>query len=109
MDEKDSLTRLKQHLNSIGWLTRGSAGAYAIRTNNEIEECPAFTLNVKDTIGAGDAFYSVAGLFASVGADEDVCMVLGNVAGALGANIVGNKESIQKSNVLKFVSTLLNV
>ena len=34
---------------------------------------------------------------------------MGNIAGALAANIVGNKESIEKVNVLKYASTLLNV
>lgn len=107
-DEKTSLKRLQDRLGGIGWLTRGANGAYGIR-NRCIEECPAFTLNVKDTIGAGDAFYSVAGAFSAVGAPMEVGMVVGNVAGALGANIVGNKESVEKTNVLKYVSTLMNV
>ena len=108
-DEKESLSKLHNQLNGIGWLTRGSRGAYSIGVSDEINECPAFTLNVKDTIGAGDAFYAVAGLFAVVGAKPEVCMVMGNIAGALGANIVGNRDSIERSNVLKFASTLLNV
>lgn len=111
-DDKDSLNKLSKHLGAIGWLTRGSRGAYAIPSSDnseDVAECPAFTLNVKDTIGAGDAFYAVAGIFASAGAPSELCMVMGNIAGALGANIVGNKESIQKSNVLKYASTLMNV
>lgn len=31
------------------------------------------------------------------------------LGGALGANIVGNKEPVEKVNVLKFVNTLMNV
>lgn len=107
-DEKVSLEKLRKHLGGIGWLTRGSSGAYGCDCNL-VEECPAFTLNVKDTIGAGDAFYAVAGIFSAVGAPMEVGMVMGNVAGALGANIVGNKESIEKVNVLKYASTLMNV
>lgn len=112
-DEKASLLKLQSKLGGAGWLTRGSYGAYGIQNDvdsvGHIAECPAFTLNVKDTIGAGDAFYAVAGIFAAVGASMEIGMVMGNVAGALGANIVGNKDAIEKVNVLKYVSTLLNV
>ena len=69
----------------------------------------AFTLRVKDTVGAGDAFFAVAGIYAALGAPIDVATVIGNVGGALGANIVGNKEPVEKVNVLKFVNTLMNV
>lgn len=34
---------------------------------------------------------------------------MGNIGGALGANIVGNKEAVKKVNVLKYANTLLNV
>ena len=76
---------------------------------DRIWQCPAFTLQVKDTIGAGDAFFAVAGIFAAAGAGTEVGMVMGNIGGALGANIVGNKDAVEKVNVLKFCSTLMNV
>ncbi len=107
-DENAGLTKLANHLKGKGWLTRGSDGAYAI-TCEDIVSCPALTLSVKDTVGAGDAFYSVAGIFYSVGASEELAMFMGNIAGALGANIVGNKDSVKKVDVLKFASTLMNV
>ena len=112
-DEKESLTKLQNKLGGMGWLTRGSYGAYGVSCDagsaDDIAECPAFTLDVKDTIGAGDAFYAVAGIFSAVGAPMEVGMVMGNVAGALGANIVGNKDAVEKVNVLKYASTLMNV
>lgn len=107
-DENTALKMLSEHLNGNGWLTRGANGAYAI-DNGNIENCPAFTLNVKDTIGAGDAFFAAAGIFAASGAPTEICTFIGNIGGALGANIVGNKEAIEKVNVLKYASTLMNV
>ncbi|MBD5516685.1 MAG: adenylyltransferase/cytidyltransferase family protein [Lachnospiraceae bacterium] len=107
-NEYVSLEKLSRHLNGNGWLTRGSEGAYGIE-GQTIHECPAFTLSVKDTVGAGDAFYSVAGLYAATGAPIEIGTFMGNIAGALGANIVGNKESVEKVNVLKYASTLLNI
>ena len=108
LDERISLIKLAEHLKGNGWLTRGSRGAYGIY-DEKIQECPAFTLNVKDTVGAGDAFFAVAGIFTAAGASVEAGTFLGNIGGALGVNIVGNKESIEKVNVLKFANTLMNV
>ncbi len=108
MDEKHSLILLSDHLNGNGWLTRGSKGAFGVY-ENKIQECPAFTLNVKDTIGAGDAFFAIAGIFAAAGAPIEVGTFIGNIGGALGANIIGNKEAVEKVNVLKYANTLMNV
>ena len=107
-DEKTALKKLSEHLHGNGWLTRGSLGAYGL-CDGQIYECPAFTLSIKDTVGAGDAFFSVAGIFAAVGAPIEVGTFMGNIAGALGVNIVGNRESVEKVNALKYASTLLNI
>lgn len=107
-DERTALARLSAHLGCSGWLTRGSDGAYGIE-KEQIHACPAFTLTVKDTVGAGDAFYSIAGLYAAAGAPAELGTFVGNIAGALGANIVGNKEAVEKVNVLKYAGTLLNI
>lgn len=107
-DEKAGLEKLAQHLHGSGWLTRGSLGAYGIH-EGKIDDCPAFTLKVKDTVGAGDAFFSAAGLYAAAGAPVEAGTFVGNIAGALAANIVGNKEAVEKVNVLKYANTLMNV
>lgn len=107
-DEKAGLRKLAGHLKGCGFLTRGSKGAYGIGKAG-IQDCPAFTLNVKDTIGAGDAFFAVAGIFTAAGAPPEAGIFAGNVAGALGANIVGNKEAVEKVNVLKYAGTLMNI
>jgi rfaE bifunctional protein nucleotidyltransferase chain/domain len=108
MDENSGLMKLATHLRGMGWLTRGAKGAWGI-CNDKVQECPAFTLTVKDTIGAGDAFFAVAGIFAAVGAPMEIGTFVGNIGGALGANIVGNKDAVEKVNVLKYASTLMNV
>lgn len=108
LDEQTALKSLSKHLGAKGWLTRGSKGAYGI-CEGMLQMCPAFTLRVKDTIGAGDAFFSIAGIFAAAGAPTEIGTFMGNIGGALGANIVGNKESVEKVNALKFASTLLNI
>lgn len=106
--EEDSLIKLSEHLSGCGWLTQGSKGATFIE-NKVLQSCPAFTLKVKDTIGAGDAFFAIASLAVAAGATVEVGAFMGNIAGALAANIVGNKEPVEKVNVLKYASTLLNI
>lgn len=106
--EDELLVRLSEHFGSPGWLTQGSQGATSV-DNGHLKSCPAFTLKVKDTIGAGDAFFALASLAVAAGASMEMGTFMGNIAGALAANIVGNKESIEKVNVLKYASTLLNV
>lgn len=108
LDEQAGLRKLAGHLGGFGWLTRGSMGAYGIE-KDVIIECPAFALNVKDTIGAGDAFFAVAGIFSAAGAFMELGTFLGNIGGALGANIIGNKDAIEKVNVLKYANTLMNI
>lgn len=39
----------------------------------------------------------------------EIATFMGNIAGALATNILGNKEAVQKVNVLKYASTLLNI
>lgn len=107
-DEYSGLRKLSEHLKGDGWLTRGSKGAYEV-CDGMIRECPAFTLHVKDTIGAGDAFFAVAGIFRAAGAPIEIGTFAGNIGGALGANIVGNKDAVEKVNVLKYASTLMNI
>lgn len=107
-DEEAGLKKIAEYLHGDGWLTRGSYGAWGI-AQGKIMNCPAFTLTVKDTVGAGDAFFSVAGLYAAAGAPIEIGTFMGNIGGALGANIVGNKEAVEKVNVLKYASTLMNV
>lgn len=111
-DEDAGLRALSKHLGCGGWLTRGASGAWGIEPKEDgavLHSSPAYTLKVKDTVGAGDAFYSVASISAAAGAPNEAGLFLGNIAGALGANILGNKESVEKVNVLKYASTLMNV
>lgn len=106
--ETEKLKKIKERLQAVGWLTRGASGAYGIDEQG-IYDCPAFTLTVKDTLGAENAFLAAACLFAVAGAPIEVSVFMGNIGGALGANIVGNKEHIEKVKVLRFASTLSNV
>ena len=105
------LSQLKRHFNnsSTGWATLGSLGSICIEKSQDISRTPALTLTVQDTVGAGDAFFSLASLCARIGAPAEATSFIANIAGALAANILGNSRAVTKAELLKFATTLLKV
>ena len=103
------LGRLAAHLSSKqGWLTLGSRGSVGLEQGRE-DWAPALTLHVKDTTGAGDAFFGLASLAYAGGLPLSIGSLLGNLGGAMAANVVGNAEGIDSADLLKFLSTVLKV
>lgn len=108
-DMDSQLQRLAGQLNSrMGWLTLGSRGAIGIGENDRLLKIPALTLEVQDTVGAGDAFFSIASLCTQTQVPLEIASFLASIAGALAANILGNSQAVDKVKLLKFASTLLN-
>ena len=69
---------------------------------------PPLVTDVTDTVGAGDAFFSLAGLAAARGLPLDVATFLGQLAGAQAVNIVGNEHPVSRPALLKAAMSLLN-
>lgn len=102
------LKRLAKQLHAqMGWLTLGSRGAIGIDGQRYLR-IPALTLEVQDTVGAGDAFFAIAGLCAHAQIPLEVSAFLASIAGALASNILGNAQAVDKVKFLKYASTLLN-
>ena len=110
MDETDDLLKkLAEKLQSdYAWVTLGASGALGVH-GEEATELPAATIHVKDTVGAGDAFYSLAMLAAACHTPIDIATLLANIAGAIKTNVVGNARPVEKVDLLKFLATVLNV
>jgi len=98
----------KKLQSSYAWVTLGANGALGIH-EDETAQLSAATLHVKDTVGAGDAFYSLAALGAVCNFPVDLATLFSNVAGAIKTNLVGNSRPVGKVDLLKFISTVLNV
>jgi len=104
------LSQLMTHFKgSTGWVTLGSLGSICIDPKQGVTRTPALTLTVQDTVGAGDAFFSLVSLCARVGAPPEISSFIGNIAGAVAANILGNSRAVNKAEVLKFATTLLKI
>lgn len=88
-------------------VTRGAQGCLAHRRGEAVEDVPAVTRVAADTLGAGDAFLAVtAPLVAAGGALADAGF-LGNIAGALKVSIVGHRRAIERADLIKSVTALL--
>lgn len=109
VDYAAELGKLRAYLNArAGWLTRGAVKTIGVSVEGGAAACPPLGDDVTDTIGAGDAFFSVMALAAARGLPVDVTTFLGQLAGAQAVKIVGNREPISKGVLLKSGMALLN-
>lgn len=108
-ESEELLEKLSEQLNSkASWVTQGAKGALGMK-GKEKAQIPAVTLHVKDTVGAGDAFYALASLSAKAELPIEVATLLANIAGAIKTNVVGNSKPISNVALLKFMNTVTNV
>jgi rfaE bifunctional protein nucleotidyltransferase chain/domain len=91
------------------WFTRGNVMTHGFAKNSPPVHIPPLVTDVTDTVGAGDAFFSVAGLAAASRLSVEISTFLGQLAGAQAVNIVGNERPISKAALLKGVQSLLNL
>lgn len=105
----EELDHLRAHLQArAGWLTRGAVKTVGIDVDGQSAACPPLGDDVTDTVGAGDAFFSVMALAAARALPVDLITFLGQLAGAQAVKIVGNRDPISKAVLLKGGMALLN-
>lgn len=89
-------------------VTRGTKGVMMFdRERGVFHKVPALSTKVVDTIGAGDAFLSLAGICLGRGLSPDVAAFIGSAAAALDVQIVCNREPIASVALYKYIITLL--
>lgn len=88
-------------------VTRGRQGCLVLGDQKEFVAVPAFAQNVVDRVGAGDSFLSVTALAAALGVSDEILGFIGNVVGSLAVGILGNKKSIDKTSVQKYIVSLM--
>ncbi len=88
-------------------ITLGRKGS-VVSDSADCYSTPGFSKRVVDTVGAGDAFFSLAALSYVSGFDTKLTGFVGNLAGALSTTYIGNKSSVTKNMLLNFAQTLLS-
>ena len=108
-DPDRELAAIAQSFGSrCAWFTRGSVMTHGFAKDTPPVHIPPLVTDVTDTVGAGDAFFSVAALAAASDLPLDISTFLGQLAGAQAVNIVGNERPISKPALLKGAMSLLN-
>jgi bifunctional ADP-heptose synthase (sugar kinase/adenylyltransferase) len=106
----EELAKLKTDFSAkYAWLTRGGVETIGMRDGEANCVLPPFEGRVVDTIGAGDAFTSVASLAAASGLPINICTFLGQLAGAQAVRVIGNSEPIRKHRLLKGCEAMLTI
>lgn len=88
-------------------VTHGQQGCVAYEKGASAKRIPAFTKTVVDTVGAGDAFLAVTSPIAAAGGDIADIAFIGNAVGAIKVGMVGHRGSIDKVQLLRYITTLL--
>ena len=106
-DIQISITKLRDSLNleKIN-ITLGKAGSVYYKGNSRYL-VPSFTKEPIDTMGAGDAVFSLTSLLAYRNVNSEIIPFLGNCVGAIAVRIIGNKKAISPIDLKKFVAYVL--
>jgi len=87
-------------------ITRGVNGCM-VYSKDGFCQVPGLSGKVLDSMGAGDAFLSITTPLVSIGTPMEVVGFIGNAVGGMAVTIVGNKESVDKISLLKYIKTIM--
>jgi rfaE bifunctional protein nucleotidyltransferase chain/domain len=103
--------KLRKLVNKLGCrqlaVTLGRKGCAICDRRGSFVTVPSFAQNVVDRVGAGDAFLSLTSLVSRIGAPNEIVGFMGNIAGALAVEVIGNKKAIDKMSVRKYITSLM--
>ncbi|HAS88422.1 MAG TPA: cytidyltransferase, partial [Desulfovibrio sp.] len=88
-------------------VTQGSRGCSLYNPASEFVRIPSFQSNVVDRVGAGDALLSISSMAACMGLHEELVGFLGNIAGSLAVQIMGNDRAIDKQSMRKYITATM--
>lgn len=87
-------------------VTLGHRGSL-VKTDTETVHCPALATNVRDRMGAGDAFLAMTSPLVALGASGDIIALYGSVASAIEVGKMGN-EPISRTEINGWLEGLLS-
>lgn len=107
-DSRELSQRLRTEANIRQLMvSRGHGGSVFVSEEGAISEAPALATRVVDRVGAGDAFFAVTAPCVKQGCPPDVLGLIGNAAGALAVETVGNRTSVDPVTLKKFIAHLM--
>ena len=83
-------------------------GAIALDRSGETSFVPAFSINPVDTMGAGDAFFSLASIYFFESRSLAMACFMGNAHASMQVETVGHRDVVDSTSMLKFVKSLMS-
>ena len=68
---------------------------------------PSFASNVVDRVGAGDALFSITALGSYLGFSPDLLAFIGNIAGSLAVESIGNAKSVGREAMYRYITSIM--
>ena len=88
-------------------VTKGSSGIELYDAKQNICKSPALAPYIKDRVGAGDAVLSITAPLAYLNAPVEIIGFFGNLVGAWAVTFVGNEQSLNKGNLIRQITSIL--
>ena len=88
-------------------VTRGKKGCLLYDRASGYVEVPAFSVRLVDRMGAGDAVLALTAPCVAMGLPMDQVGFIGNVVGAEACAILGNSDSVKRTNLFRHITSLL--
>lgn len=101
-----ALRLLNESGSSAVAVTLGHFGSI-VMNGQKLYKTPVFSKSIVDTVGAGDAFFSLTAPCLFSGMPLDMVGFVGNISGALATTYLGNKISIDKTALFNFAKSLM--
>lgn len=87
-------------------VTRGLKGCMILDNAGGFVQVPSFSQKVVDRVGAGDALFAVTAMAAVQEAASEIVGFLGNAAGSLAVEMMGNQQPITRPDVAHMIGKL---
>lgn len=88
-------------------VTLGRRGSLAYEKGVGFVKVPALAINVTDPVGAGDASLAISAPCAAAGFPLELICFMGNIAGSIAVNILGNESSVEHETLFKRIGYFL--
>ena len=90
-------------------ITLGTNGSLFKKGNRRAIKTPVFFDNVKDTLGSGDAYFSITSTLNYLNTNHHIVSFLGNIYAGLSTQFIANSDTIEISKLHKSVESIFNI
>jgi rfaE bifunctional protein nucleotidyltransferase chain/domain len=98
----------RKFINTPFSLTLGEKGGMYISKNGDFFYSPVFFKEVVDTMGSGDAYFSISSLLSRVKCEEPLIPFISNCYAGLKTRILGNDPVMTKADLIKTINSILS-